>query len=191
MNITEMKFYNDHNNIRVDKAAPGSFDWAIFTRDGQLIEKSESGKNDWWKGWTEQELQEVSEKIRHFPSAPYSGDVYLRFNRPPKSGKSRNYATGELEKGVSCYALRWDLVAGCYKRTGGGLDGAMFAYMIQGAPIYLITGNECGIGSDGEPLLDNVKVLARMKRDREKDGWSVDPTKKVKQKAREPEGPVL
>ena len=62
-------------------------------------------------------------------------------------------------------------------RTGGGLDGAMFAYLIQKAPIYLITGKKCGVGSDGEPLVENVKVLARAKFDHDKGGWSVDPSK--------------
>lgn len=100
-------------------------------------------------------------------------NAYLRFNDPPKSGRSKNFATGKIEDGVSCYSLTWDMINQCYKRTGSGLDGAMIAYAMQGAPVYFITGEECGTGSDGEPLLQNVKILAGAKFDRQKDGYII------------------
>lgn len=144
--------------------------WANFGKDGELISKSNSA---FCGILTDAQIVEAMETIKHFEPAPFAGDVYLRFNNLPECGKSKNYATGETENGVSCYALTWDLISGSYKRCGSGFDGAMIAYAIQGAPIYFITGIECGTGSDGEPLLSKPKVLADAQYDASKDGYVV------------------
>jgi len=143
--------------------------WADFTMNGDLVKKS----SGFMGALSDGQIAEASETIKSFQPAPFSGSVYLRFNDLPAGGKSKNYATGELENGVSCYALTWDLVAGAYKRCGQGLDGAMIAYALQGAPMYFITGDECGTGSDGEPLLNSPKVLSSAQYNASKDGYVV------------------
>lgn len=96
----------------------------------------------------------------HYPAYE---DAYIRFNDLPESGRSRNWASGEVEKGVSVYDARFDVVTGRYS-TYGALAGAEIAYALQDAPVYLVTGEEVGRGADGEPLLTNVKVLGTLER---------------------------
>lgn len=145
--------------------------WADFDRSGKLIKKS---NNSFCGILSESQVKEAAEVIKKLPPAPFKGFVYLRFNDLPEGGKSRNYATGETECGVSCYSLTWDLISGCYKRTGYGLDGAMITYVIQGAPAYFLSGEECGTGSDGEPVIKNAKILSSARYDAEKDGYVID-----------------
>lgn len=162
--------YADTDNIRawVD-GERGNMSWAEFDRSGNLV--SECKRGDFlFPGLTDRDMAEARDAISHMLPAPYV-DAYLRFNDLPEGGRSKNFATGQMEAGVSCYALRWDLINQCYKRTGGGLDGAMIAYGIQGSPMYLITGTECGTGSDGEPVLEGAKILANLKFDKDKDGY--------------------
>lgn len=117
----------------------------------------------------------ILERIRqHGPAivkaaAPLFEDVehpvYIRFGTLPRGGRSRNHATGALESGVSCYRAR-RRVDGGYVLTGPGLG---FAAIAAAAGMYdaalLITGEECGRGSDGEPLLRRVRTLARLRYD--------------------------
>lgn len=144
--------------------------WADFTTSGELIAKSTS---KFMGVLSDAQIAKASETIKSFTIAPFTRTVYLRFNDLPESGQSKNHATGKAEAGVSCYALEWDLIAGAYKRCGSGLDGAEISYAIQGAPMYFIAGDECGTGSDGEPLLDNPVVLAGAKYDKDKNGYVV------------------
>lgn len=162
--------YEEPNNIRVwAEGDPNNMSWAEFDLNGNLVVECKRGAF-LFPGLTDNEMAEAREAIARMRPAPYA-EVYLRFNDLPEGGKSKNYATGEREKGVSCYALRWDFIGQCYKRTGGGLDGAMIAYAIQGAPMYLISGIECGTGSDGEPVLNRAKILSNLKFDKDRDGY--------------------
>src|SRR5690606_29125567 len=87
--------------------------------------------------------------------------VYIRFGELPAGSRSRNHATGQLEAGVSCYRAR-RRVDGGYMLAGPGLPYAAIAAAIRGDVALLITGEECGRGSDGEPCLRNVRTLARL-----------------------------
>lgn len=161
---------------------PHNMSWAEFDFEGNLIRECE--RDDFLlPGLSPEEMQEAKEAIEKMRPAPYE-NAYLRFNDLPKGGKSRNYATGELEAGVSCYALSWDFVNQCYKRVGEGLESAMIGYTFMRVPVYLITGEECGRGSDGEPLLSNAKILASLKFDSEKDGYvGKDDTQRLNEEA--------
>lgn len=143
--------------------------WAHFDLDGNLI--AENVKSFCMPGLTDEEKTEAIERIKSFKKAPYGVTGYIRFGNLPKSGKSKNYATGKLEKGVSCYNALWDLEKNAYVRTGNSLEGAAINYIIKGAPIYFITGEEVGTGSDGEPLLSNAQILAELIFDPDKKGY--------------------
>lgn len=97
-------------------------------------------------------------------------DLYIRFGDRPAGGRSRNYATGELEAGISVYEARHDLVSDTWM-TDGAMVGTLVSYLAQGLPARLVTGDEIGSGSDGEPVLADVEVVAELVRcDR---GWVV------------------
>lgn len=157
--------------IRVDVCGNrDNLSWAILDMiTGEVIEECKRGAF-LFPGLTDVELAEAQQAVKSFREAPY-GNAYIRFNDLPQSGYSTNYATGEKEAGISCYEARWDLVSGAYKRNGDGLDGAANYYIMAKSPVYLVTGEEIGRGSDGEPLLKNVNILAKLTFDKEKDGY--------------------
>lgn len=164
-----LKDYNYDNAIRVWSG----LSWAVIDRrTGAIVQ--ENDPIFCAPGLTDAEKQEAREAVSRMVDAPFGGDVYIRFNDLPKRGKSQNFATGKLERGVSCYAAVWDYISGCYKRTGSGLDGAMIAYVLSGAPIYLISGNEVAKGSDGEPIVHDAKILASLVFCADKDGYIVE-----------------
>ena len=75
------------------------------------------------------------------PPIGYTGTFY-RKGQCPKSGMSRNFQTGELEKGVSVYLSR---------------SATSFAGLCSKSKWYEVVGTVVGTGSDGEPL---VKVIS-------------------------------
>lgn len=94
----------------------------------------------------------------------YGDVVYIRWNTLPASGHSTNWATGQVEKGVSVYAARYNPALDIVEMIENGTNsGAMLGYMFDGAPAYLVTGEANGLGADGEPLLRNIKLIAEMK----------------------------
>lgn len=105
---------------------------------------------------------------------------YIRFGAIPKDERSKKgngvlgdgYECVGYEDGVSVWnAVRingkWCLVIphgnSC---THGDITRAAFPDDCLGCSqddlIYLVDGDEVGIGSDGEPLLRNVKILAKL-----------------------------
>lgn len=94
--------------------------------------------------------------------------LYIRFGRLPKGGKSKNHATGEREKGTSAYRGEYDLNTGLIRFSSeNGLSGAALSYLIEGRQAYLVMGEEISTGSDGEPLLQDISVIGRLKPERD------------------------
>lgn len=159
------------NNYRINVIENGKqIAWANFDKSGNLIKESP----EYFGNSFPSDLKEkTDELIKALPVNELAGnDVYIRFNNLPKSGKSTNWATGNKECGVSAYESAYNVETGEYS-CYGALQGAELSYLIQGADIYFITGEKCGTGSDGEPLLKNVKLLAQAKYNRETGGYKV------------------
>ena len=165
--------FNHKNAIRVSITdVRQNMSWAVLDRDsGELLQECKRGEF-MFPGLTDAELAEARETIKGFTDAPWS-DAYIRFGHLPKNGKSKNYATGEYETGVSCYSADWDIIDGCYRRGSEGLDGAALTYLIKGADIYLVTGREIGKGSDGEPIIEDARIVATLRFDSTKDGYVI------------------
>ena len=81
--------------------------------------------------------------------------VYARFGALPKGGRSYNHRDGYYEKGVSVYRAR--LLNGRLYIIVSGTDAASALFICSG-PVYLVDGQEIGVGSDREPLLMNCKA---------------------------------
>jgi hypothetical protein len=115
--------------------------------------------------------------------------LYLRFKRIPKNGRSGIYRSGKrigTEVGVSVFELeningelRLVFPVRIADNTIHNLDETPEGYcndfsmlwheFIQGLiPAYLVSGNEVGKGNDGEPVLENVKIITRLKRPKRK-----------------------
>lgn len=83
--------------------------------------------------------------------------VYVRFGDIPPGENSKNYLTGKTERGVSVYEaimrdnkvniLMPSLTYSCCVSLSGVLD----------RPMHILTGKVVGIGSDGEPLLIDIR----------------------------------
>lgn len=97
-------------------------------------------------------------------------DLYVRFGPPPEGGRSRNWRTGALEAGVSAYAAEYDPAVGMVRFAddldADGQEAAVWQildYMRKGCAAYLLAAEQVvGRGSDGEPLLGGVEVLAEL-----------------------------
>lgn len=131
--------------------------WANFDCTGSLI--AENSENIAFHPFPSELKEKASSIIANLPENKFAGkDVFIRFNHIPKNGKSTNWATGHQELGVSAYEALYDVASGeycCY----GALEGAELSYLIQASPIYFITGEVVGKGSDGEPVISNIEVL--------------------------------
>jgi hypothetical protein len=92
---------------------------------------------------------------------PAEEQLYIRWGAIPPRERSRNHDTGRLELGVSVYAARWDPERRrvIYDKDDA-LPGTGLMLMMLGFPAYLVTGREVGRGSDGEPLIRRVRVIA-------------------------------
>ena len=100
-------------------------------------------------------------------------EYYIRFGDFPKNGKSKNYATGEMEIGISAYPAKWNISKNKWEIIEEQLEefGALYSltYDISegnGRPVYLIHGQVLldDLGSDGEPMLDinNIKIIKKL-----------------------------
>ena len=97
--------------------------------------------------------------------------MYLRFGDIPSDEKSRVWRGGELngeENGVSVY----DVVIGEDGKISVGfplpatestLDTFIGFIKYQNRPIFLVDGDFVGRGTDGEPLIKNVKILQEIR----------------------------
>ena len=77
--------------------------------------------------------------------------VYIRYGRWER--RSYNHMTGVKEDGISVYR-------GLVRDGVAILDDDVSDQLIgQGRMVFLVTGKEVGIGSDGEPVLRAVKLV--------------------------------
>lgn len=87
---------------------------------------------------------------------------YIRFGEIPEHEQSIKYNSESKEIGVSVYdAIEmtdgWHVIIPLPFSLS---QGATYNHLINNDRcIYLVTGNEVGIGMDNEPLLKNVKIL--------------------------------
>lgn len=112
------------------------------------------------------------EPIQSYKSKFTADKYYIRFGDFPIGGKSKNWATGEMERGVSAYPVKWNLLKNKWEIDESQLEEFEalnnLTYDVangDGRPIYLVYGQETNdLGSDGEPLLNanNVKIVKKL-----------------------------
>lgn len=173
MNTTYAVTYNS-NYITGKFRISSGLRWASYDEQGQL-----AGKGSGMCAPTDAQLTEwaaVAEQVAALWAGKWSlldRPVYVRFGNLPKGGRSRNYATGTIEAGVSVFDARYNLLTGAVELAGGALAGAaiMAAFGAYGDTVLLVTGEGAGAGSDGEPVLRKVKALAQLSYDESKGGF--------------------
>lgn len=87
---------------------------------------------------------------------------YVRFGKLPPNGRSRNHADGTLEEGVSVFHGE-RLPSGEARplpNTNQELGSLLSLFTRD---LYIVTGEEIGTGSDGEPLIRNARIWRKAK----------------------------
>lgn len=114
---------------------------------------------------------------------------YLRYGELPKNGRSRNYATGELEEGVSCFNARFSPDNKYYmiKTETPPLQIDALVLSIKCDKAYRLWGDRVGTGSDGEPLLKVKKKLEILRYKDRKDADESNTDLHLQQQARKSE----
>ena len=87
---------------------------------------------------------------------------YVRYGRLPAGGRSRNYADGTLEAGVSVFRGQ-RLPSGEARALPNSAQEVGTYLHLRDRQLYIVTGQEIGTGSDGEPVLANARIWRRAK----------------------------
>lgn len=85
--------------------------------------------------------------------------TYLRLGPWPEDERSRCWATGTIEEGVSVYAL--DPQGQPVAPSGEWAEVDLHERLALDEPKWLVTGDLVGTGHDGEPLLRNLTIVRR------------------------------
>lgn len=86
--------------------------------------------------------------------------VFVRYGNLPKGGKSKDYSSGNMEKGVSVF--RGEILPNGEIRPIIKTDQQLGSFLMGGLKnrtAYVVEGKEVGFGADGEPVLSNAKKL--------------------------------
>ena len=76
----------------------------------------------------------------------------------PEGGRSKNWAQGTFEKGVSVF--RGEVSPkGKFRALPDGNVQALEESFIRDRKLYIVEGHKVGIGSDGEPVLRNAQIV--------------------------------
>lgn len=87
--------------------------------------------------------------------------MYVRFCKVPQDGKSWNFMRNRKEEGVSVFKADANNMP-----ILENVEQAKSLWARLHRRHYLVTGDVVGYGQDGEPLLQNVKVVRRLRLDR-------------------------
>lgn len=140
--------------VRIESDNLLNYRWREYDYDGNIVRQRGE--------FTASEDAEAERIIKSLPRPVHRvDDIYIRFGTLPKGGRSRNWASGEYERGVSVYRAHYNINTGTYQPFGA-LPGAEIAHLLRGSKIWLVTGDKVGTGSDGEPLLSNIKIIAEL-----------------------------
>jgi hypothetical protein len=115
------------------------------------------------------------------PVSP-DNDIYIRFGEIPENERSYNHTDDRYEDGVSVYSAEIESV------PPESSASAMFVpvgpkvlqiLLLAQRDTYLVTGTEVGTGVDGEPLLQDVTLVAELDYTDTESGWTIAETYQV------------
>ena len=100
-------------------------------------------------------------------------ELFLRFGTWHPSERSRNYAGGGNEDGVSVYdvvwnerAQRWNVKMPPESENPWGPEDTFWTLVKEAekdaSPIFIVRGDVVGVGHDGEPLVQHINVLHKI-----------------------------
>lgn len=129
--------------------------------EGWIVKIGKDGYNVPMASLTHQATAEAlqSSTEQHGKKWANGKEVYVRYGKLPPGGKSTNYRDNITEKGVSVFRgillPSGEIMA--VPQYNDELGSMMMG--LQQRSLYVVEGKEVGIGSDGEPVLSNAKLL--------------------------------
>lgn len=89
--------------------------------------------------------------------------IYIRFGAWSEKEQSYHHWLKQPERGVSVYQAAYDPKAKAYHMVRDpqlhGEVTVIGLVVYTRRPVYIVTGDEVGRGSDGEPLLRNLRII--------------------------------
>jgi hypothetical protein len=165
--------------LRISPPPGRELGWAEYSLDGKRLQTGTDAfttpRPEQLKEW-DSLAPELARRVREVGQKR----VFIRFGHPPKSGVSMNHATGQPEKGVSVFPAEVDPLTGAANFIEDGTGGSAHiaaAFGGYGNKAYLVSGEVVGRGSDGEPVLRNLKVLERITYDPKRQGFVPAPNR--------------
>lgn len=169
--------------------------WGLYTIDG-----SGYGRNRWTvtypdsdygmvdalaeaKAWAQQDADGRVQRrpahatkktsLKKTPARERAEELFLRFGTWHPSERSRNYARGGTEDGVSVYDVewrakdeRWNVRMPTESDNPWGPEDTFWTLLKKAEagedPIFVLRGEVVGVGHDGEPLIQHIGVVKRV-----------------------------
>lgn len=103
----------------------------------------------------------------------HSEELFIRFGEWHPTERSRNYARGGTEDGVSVYDVawrskekRWDVRMPTEADNPHGPEDTFWTLLKKAEagedPVFILKGDVVGVGHDGEPLIRNIRVVKKV-----------------------------
>ncbi len=148
--LIEIKEENDYKSMNILKKAPLLHNKRIEPK--QLYQIASSLEFKYWNR-----------------NGTNGNIIYIRFGLPPESGRSHNYLFKKDEEGISVYeAIERGRKVRVIMPSHTGSACVTLSGCFQ-RPIYEVSGNRIGTGSDGEPLLGDCQIVREIEKEVETD----------------------
>jgi hypothetical protein len=158
------KFYFSKTSNAPEKS------WSIDTPPEEILKEL---KREGWEGKIETDMKGFPQiKVEHISTKralealeeahdkkwEKGKDVFVRYGDLPEGGKSKDFASGNYEKGVSVFRgkILPDGSLLPMPKTNQELGSLL---TMNKRPMYVVTGDVVGVGADGEPVLANAKKI--------------------------------
>jgi hypothetical protein len=141
------------------KTSDDALKWASDNGFKIVEHRWPNSDSEFWELEHRNTKAKLDEKISDLKNKWDNGiDVYIRYGKIPKNGKSYNAITGTYEQGVSVFKGRL-LKNGEILISGDNHVLTASAESLRVGKPYIVEGDVVGLGNDGEPLLSNAKQL--------------------------------
>lgn len=148
--------YQEKEQILKEKAAEIK---ATMEKDGWSVTVRKDGYGAPVLGLIHKETEAEQKRIDEGVDSRWASgkDVFVRYGNIPESGRSYDNVSGSYEDGVSVFKGRILPNGKILIRPDNHVDTTTFhALSESGRPLFVIEGEEIGIGADGEPVLSNA-----------------------------------
>ncbi|HNX81688.1 MAG TPA: hypothetical protein PKL77_06035 [Candidatus Omnitrophota bacterium] len=145
---------------------------------------SKNGFNESVISLTHRDTQRLMDETKKAENNKFSNAEkgFIRFGKPPETGKSINFRDNQPEDGVSVF--RAEFAGEEYRMKLNPILEASYL-TVMNRPAYRVYGEVIGSGSDGEPIMKvtkSVKLGEKKKGSTDKVSYSISDTEEIKER---------